>query len=341
MWRDIMRNLLLMGAVASLLAGQVGSAQAVEIKDDAGFFSQKALDKANAQLADLKKTNNKEVRIETFKTFPSGKADAVKKMDKAERARVFEKWARERATAEHAKGIFILICKDPGHVQVEDDKQTREQGFGSTERDELRDKLLAGFREKDYDKALLDAVDFISRTVKTKLKMHAEAEGVPITGQHHDAGRNHRSFDTPQQPARGMGWLGWVVVAVVVFLGFRLLGALFGGGMGGGYGGGYGPAGGGGMLGGLMTGLLGAVAGNWLYHSFFDSSAHAGESGWSGGGNDLSGGSDDGAGQDFEGSGGDFDNQDSGGGGDFGDSGGGDFGGGDFGGGDFGGGGDF
>ena len=102
----------------------------------------------------------------------------------------------------------------------------------------MRDKLLAGFREKDYDKALLDGVDFISRTVKTKLKTHAEAEGAPLSGQHHGAGREHRDFGQPQQPIRSMGWLGWVIVALVVFLGFRLIGALFGGGgMGGGGGG--------------------------------------------------------------------------------------------------------
>jgi uncharacterized protein len=265
-------------------------------------------------------------------------------MDRAERARFFEKWARERATAEHVRGIYILITKEPGHVQVEEDRKTREQGFGTTERNELRDKLLEGFRHKDYDKALVDGVDYVGRTLKSKLKLHAEAEGAPVSGQHHGAQRDHRGLDSPQ-PARGMGWLGWIVVALVVLLGIRLIGALFGGGMGGGYGGGYGPGGGGGLLGGLMTGLLGAVAGNWLYHTFFDSPVHAGESGWSGG-HDEHGGSDDGAGQDFEGSGGDFDDRDDGGDGDFGDSGsadsgGGDFGGGDFGGGDFGGGGDF
>src|SRR4029077_10384508 len=139
-------------------------AQAADIRDDAGFFSQAALEKANEQLAELKKTNGKEVRIETFKAVPGGKTDDVEKMDRAQRAHFFEKWARERATAEHVKGIYILIFKHPAHVQVEEDRQTREHGFGTAERTELRDKLLAGFREKDYDKALLDSVNYVSHT---------------------------------------------------------------------------------------------------------------------------------------------------------------------------------
>src|SRR5579864_6897407 len=151
MWRNVLHKLLILGAMGSVIVSCAVPLHAAEIKDDAGFFSQKALDKANARLDELKKEYGKEVRIETFKTVPGGKADEVAKMDRGERGKFFEKWARERATAERAKGIFILICKQPGHVQVEEDRQTRDQGFGASERAELRDKFLAGFREKEYD----------------------------------------------------------------------------------------------------------------------------------------------------------------------------------------------
>src|SRR5258708_289481 len=109
MWRSSLHNLLMLGLLGSVLAWPVAAAQAVEIKDDGGFFSQKALDKANARLAELKKEHGTEIRIETFKAVPGGKADEVARMDRAAREKFFAKWARERATAEHAKGIFILI----------------------------------------------------------------------------------------------------------------------------------------------------------------------------------------------------------------------------------------
>jgi uncharacterized protein len=350
-----MHSLIFAGALATLVAGPAIPAHSAEITDDAGFFSRKALDKANSELASLRREYGKDVRIESFDVVPGGKIDEVAKMDRTERGRFFDKWARDRATAERVKGIYILICKHPGHVQIEIDRQTRNQGFGDSERDHVREILLGGFKHKDYDKSLLDSVEFIRDTMKKKLRPQAEAIGSPAA-PHQRVDQYDREAGN-RQPARGMGWLGWIIVALAVFLGIRLIMALFtafsGGGRPGGYGGGYGPGyggggGGGGMMSSIMGGLFGAVAGNWLYNSFLGPTAHAGQSGDIGAGATGERNVDSGAGEDFQGSGGDFDDRgdasgggDFGsgdGGGDFGEGGGGDFGGGDFGGGDFGGG---
>jgi uncharacterized protein len=343
MWRNTLRQVLRLPLLAGLFAGMAVAAQGGEINDQAGFFSQEAITSAEREIAGLKNATGKELRIETFATVPDGKAGEVEKMSRDERNRFFDDWAQQRAKREHVAGIYVLISRHPGHVQIEVDRPTRTHGFGTAERNELRDKLLAGFRNKNYDQALAGGVGYVSRVLKTSLRTPAERTGPSRTA--HD-GQDHRGTGAVPLGGRpasggGMGWLGWVIVAVVIVLGIRLIGGLFGG--GGGYGGGYGP-GGGGMMGGFLSGLFGAVAGNWLYHSFFGNSAFGGDSsgfGGSHGGSDLS--DNEGAGSDFEGSGGDFDDH-SGGGGDFGGDdfgGGGDFGGGDFGGGDFGGGGDF
>ncbi len=347
-----MRSLIFAGTLATLVAGPAIPAHSAEISDDAGFFSRRALDKANSELAALRREYGKDVRIESFDSVPAGKSDEVAKMERSERARFFDKWARDRATAEHVKGIYILICRHPGHVQVEVDRQTRGQGFGDSERDKVRDLLLAGFKHKDYDKTLLDSVDYIRDTMKKKLRPRAEEVGLP--GAPHQRVDQYGGDAGNHQPARGMGWLGWIIVALVVFLGIRLVAALFtgltGAGRSGTYGGagygpGYGSGGGGGFMSNMMGGLFGAVAGNWLYNSFFGPSPHAGQPGGFGAGETGERNVDSGGGEDFQGSGGDFeDRDDMSGGGDFGgsdgggDSGGGDFGGGDFGGGDFGGG---
>jgi uncharacterized protein len=352
MWREMLRNVLLMSVFGAFLSGAALPAQAGEIRDDAAFFSPAALAKAEARLEGLHKEFGKEVRIETFKTVPGGRGDEVAKMDAADRARFFERWTRDRATTEHVKGIYVLITRHPGHVEIAVDRQTQNQGFGAHERRELRDKIMANFHHEKYDEALLSSVDFLNQSFQAKL--HAKS------GTHAPVGAAHGRSDVVHQPAesRGIGLLGWILIIGAVLLGIRLLGALFGGMMGGGasgYGGGYGPGygGGGSFLGSLMTGMLGAVAGNWLYHSMFGGSEAFGHSGgYGGGGDDSYRNSDDGAGEDFQTSGGDFDSGDKAerdfdggdtGGGDFGggDFGGGDFGGGDFGGGDFGGGGDF
>src|SRR5262245_26184051 len=215
----------LLALLAALFAWPATPAAAAEIRDDAGFFSQKAIDRANSRLAEVKREYGKEVRIETFKTVPGGRGDEVAKMSRAERERFFEKWARERATSEHAKGIFILICKQPGHVQVEDDRQTRNEGFGSAERTELRDKLVAGFRDKDYAKGLLDGVDYLNREMQ-KIKPH-NGKTAPATGTHRGESRrveqDHRDAGRPVQRSSGMGWLKWVLVAIAILIGIRLV----------------------------------------------------------------------------------------------------------------------
>jgi len=354
------RRLAVATIVAAFALANAAAANSAEITDSAGFFSRNALDKANAELATLRREYGKDVRIETFETVPGGRADEVAKMDRSERARFFDKWARDRATAERVKGIYLLICRHPGHVQVEVDRQTRDQRFGDAERDKLRDILLAGFKHKDYDKALLDTVAFVRETMHKRLRPHAESIGAP--GAQPDRNEPRDTEPAGRQPARGMGWLGWIVVALIVLVGIRLVAALFsaisGGNRPAGYpGSGYGPGyggygGGGGIMGSMMSGLFGAMAGNWIYNSFFGPTAHASQPGGFGG-IDSERNIDRGAGEDFEGTGGDFDDRGDasnvGGdfaesGGDFGaDNGGGDFGGGDFGGGNSGGdgGGDF
>lgn len=341
MCRTFLRTLIAL-SIWGGIAAHPQLLSAVEINDEAGFFSQSALDRANMQIADLRQKHGKELRIETFKAVPSDKVATVAKMSREDRQTFFKKWATDRATAEHAKGIFVLICKQPGHVQVEVDRQTRGQGFGTAERDQLRDKLLAGFRGHDYDKALLDSVDYVSRAFRNQpVRAEAEMPAPPSPQAGHPAAGHPGRAGPPREPGgQGLGLLGWAIVAVAVFFGIRLIGMMFGGLMGGGqpagggYGPGYGGGGGGGLFGSLMTGMFGAIAGNWIYNSFLGNSAHAAPPSSYG----------DDAGHDFQGSGGDFNGGDDSGAGDFsgGDSGGGgDFGGDDFGGGDSGGGGDF
>lgn len=353
MMTTIFRAVAITTTAATLWVASGTPVSAAAIRDDGEFFSGKAIDKAESELAALKRATGKQVRIETFNKPPATNGEDVSKMDKTERAKFFERIASERGTLEHTRGIYVLISKHPGHVQVEVDRQTRKEGFGNSERNEMRDKFLQSFEKKDYDRGLLDAVAYAARTLEREHpREHRGALPVGIGG-------NHPAPPQPHQQGLRLGWLGWIIVAVLVLVGIRLISALFSvfsGANRPGYGGGYGPGpggpggpggyggyggGGGGMLGGLMSGMFGAFAGNWLYNSFFGNTAHAAQPTGFGGDEGSRVDRDEGAGEDFQGSGGDFGSDDTGsGGGDFGsgDSGGGDFGG-DSGGGDFGGGG--
>jgi uncharacterized protein len=327
------------GTLSALLAGLLaagGAAAAAgvagEVHDEAGFFSADAVARANQAINDIHRDFKKDLLIETFKSVPAPRLDEVRRMDKAARSNFFNTWARDNAKAARVNGIYILICKDPGHLEVEVGNVTSQKAFPPASRNVLANRMLDKFgeaaklkdenaRKKLHDQALDDAVTFVHGTLKFNLG--SEAAEAAAEGK---AARPGHSWTASLGGLLCMGLL----VALCIWLVVGLIRAFSGGG---GWGGG-----GGGFMTGLLGGLFGAMAGAWLYDHFFrgdswgSSSAH---------GSDAGHGSSEPHDTDYSGSGGDYGGGDAGGG-DFG-GGGGDFGGGggDFGGGDFGGGGDF
>lgn len=341
------------------------------VNDDGKCFSSGASERASQKIKDIYRDYQKDLLIDTVPEIP----EALKaRYDKQGRKEFFIEWSRQRAGDVKVKGIYIFVCRQPGHLQIEVDRATRERAFPLAERDRLVQKLLPLLKDKKFDAALQDAVDFVSTTLQQNVgKTRAPSAGTAVPGVPHPPARPAPAPSLParQLPSAGipiMGWVCfgliclavvWVISAVVRAFSGRgggyAPGPATGGGFGGGgYGGGYG-GGGGGFMTSLLGGIFGAAAGNWMYDRFL----RGGNSSWGqeplsrhesgdqayarpeeSGAGDFSG--DSGGGADFDYTSAD---QDSGGAGDFGgDSGGGfdggDFGGGgDLGGGDFGGGG--
>jgi len=336
------------GSKASAPASRTNS----PIVDRAGFFSPAAEQEAVREIERLKREKQVEVRVETFESVPDGQASKVEGMSSRERAEFFSNWLKEIAREEQAKGVLILICKEPSHLRVGISKELYRRGFGDQQRGVISERLLRGFRSKDYDRGLSDAIAYIQSTAD-----RSSAEGAAAAG----GGQVARRQAPRGQQSMGSGIGGLLCVGLVIFLGVMVVMSLvrmfrrpqvpqgYGGYghpgqgpqgygqqypgqySGGGYGSPAGGWGGGGMFGGLMSGLGGALLGNYLYDRWNTPSGGAGHTPM-----DPGAGAgpmyDDSRYQDFTSSGGDF-----------GDSGGGDFGGGgDWGGGDGGdGGGDF
>jgi uncharacterized protein len=258
------------------------------------------------------------------------------------------------------KGIYVLICKDPPHLQIDVDNATRAKSFTPQDRDRLA-KKMGDLLGKENDAALAQGVDFVQTTLRANLGRRAETSG-PAAGPSVAPGGPRppaaRPVDEhPPAQASETPWLRWVFIGLAVLVGIWVLRALMhglagagGGGAGRGYGGGGmggyggGGGGGGGFLSGMLGGMFGAAAGNWLYDSF-GRGGHSRDSSHAFGGQGENQGmtprDEPGAG-DFSGdagSGADFGGNDAGGGNTGGDAGGADFGGGDAGGGDLGGGG--
>jgi hypothetical protein len=299
------------------------------VQDDAGFFSDKAKERANSSIAEVKKRFNKDLVIETLAQPPKRPVSIDLKDEKAV-ARFFDQWAQKRFDNQAINGVYVVVLEKPTILRVVLGDKTRDSGlFTATNREQLLETFQKKLKEGNKDEALIAGATYVldtmvrnAGTIERDKKGREETGAVPVAGRvnEQDTGR----------PA----WLGWVCFAVVAVLVIWLVVGLvrsFSGGAGApGYG-----YGGGGFFSGLLGGLFGAAAGMWLYSHFFgDHTPSAGatpptDAGSAGSdqGTDVGGGSSV--------SGGDYGDDAGGDVGDAGDAGGdwGDFGGGDWGGG--------
>jgi uncharacterized protein len=296
------------------------------LNDQANAFSKSAADKADAELRGTTFDRPVHFIVETFAKIPDDKKTAFDAA--ADKKKFYHDWAHELYSKNKDRGIYVQIVKT-GHIEVVVDDQIAERGhFTNQDTAALVKKFAEAFNrakgktgteaQADRDQGLQDATEF----VVSQLKGAKNAGKAP-----------HPAPKTEHAPkaSTGMGIGGWLCIGLVALLGVWLVIGLFRAFSGGGGGGGMGGGGGGGFMTSLFGGLFGAMAGMWLYNSFFGhgsmfggSDAYASDNtgyGDSGGGSYDDSGAGDTSGD--YGGGGDFD-----GGGDWG--GGGDFGGGDF-----------
>jgi len=309
---------LLTIAAAAFLGTAASRAGLGGIQDNGAFFSEQARAEGSRIIGDVERTLKKDIVVETFKEAPENTKNGANLADKTAANQFFQQWAEKQAQQQSVNGIYILLVKQPSHLQVVVGNQTLKQAFTASDRDSLVATMLTKLRAKQNDAALLDGLNFAASTMRA----HAG-----VTGHGAPAGRGES-----RPVAQGSSW-GWVlpvvIGAAVLWIVFGLLRSLFGGsanpagGLQGGGGGGFGRS--------LLGGLFGAAAGMWMYDQFFGSHSNAAppmDPGSTGGDSGFSGQDTD-----YTSSGGGF-GDDSGGGSGGGDSGG-------FGGGDSGGGGDF
>ena len=334
--------LLLLAAMSVvLLAGASTRAAATQpaVMDNAGFFSSDAVAATNRQLAELREKTGRTMRVETFDRMPN-----ELQVQARDHRDLMRQWARDRAQeAGLGKGVFVLISRDPSSLHAE----VLGNAVSRAEHQKLLDTLLEGFKAKEYDRGLTQAVELFAQGAPTRDNAGAGAEtgSPPVPYSLPDSSPAPAPGATPtrNESGDGINWGSILLWAALIIGGVWLLRKLFGGRREPTYSYGRGPnqptgyppgqdpgydpryGGGGGAFGrGVGGGLLGGLLGSWIGHQVFrghDNPASAAPPP-----------TDPGAGGDPQQA--DLGNH-SGGGEDFG--GGGDFGGGD----DFGGGGDF
>ena len=294
-----------------LLGPSVARAEVGVIRDNGAFFSESAKSEASRQIGEISSRFKKDLVIETFQTIPADLKQGVNLQDRAAVSRMFEQWTLSQARQQRVNGIYILLSKEPAHLQVVVGNETQKNLFTLRDRDALVASMLARLRGKQNDEALHDGVNFIAATMKSRVVARS-----PGTVQ-----------AASKAPAEAPDQWGWVVPALIGFVvAWIVVGLIRSMMRGGGSAAAPGAsAGSGGFLSSLLGGMLGAAAGMWLYDQFsgnHDSDHNRGTS------DDAAGSRSD---TDYSSSGDNFSS----------DSGGGDSGADDSGGGDSGGGGDF
>jgi hypothetical protein len=329
------------------------------VHDDAGFFSQEAKGKAEAEIGRMKSQFKKELVVDTVDTVVVPEEIAAK--DTKAVNRFIDSWADKRFKNEGVQGVYVVIVQKPTKFRIRVGNKTEQDGFFTqndvaTLEKNLISHLEAAKKDGMTNKAKNDEVLRAATIYVYERYSQHGPRAAPAKQQ------GHVAPNAPAAQQAATPWLTYLLIGgavlLVIWLVMGLLRGLTrgagspgmgGSGMASGYGGG---GGGGGFFSNMLGGMFGAAAGMWMYNNFFGGHSNSAwgagpdnsnasnygdndrDTSSTGGGGDYGGDGGD-QGGDAGGGGGDWGGGDAGGGGDWG-GGGGDFGGG---GGDFGGGG--
>jgi hypothetical protein len=144
----------------------VGTAFAVyppPVKDEGKFFSKEALEKADKKIRSIYEKYKKDVVVETMGAL---NAEQTRQMDEDGKTKYFTRMARDRSKAMGLNGIYIVFTRKPQHYQFYMDPDTQKTTFKIADRNKAGEKIVAQFKEDQFDAGLLDGLDSIEASLK-------------------------------------------------------------------------------------------------------------------------------------------------------------------------------
>ncbi|MDY3563070.1 hypothetical protein R5W23_004569 [Gemmata sp. JC673] len=154
----------------------------LHVYDGAALFTETAIDRGKVALGKTVFDHETVLTVDTHAAVPK---DRKLPAEPGERAKFFESWAKSAASGDRAKGVYVLVCRSPGYVQVLADKATRDRGFTAENEQRLRDMFTTAFKDaaaakkdgksdeelfKIRDKSLSNAVEYVSGVLKGTIK---------------------------------------------------------------------------------------------------------------------------------------------------------------------------
>jgi uncharacterized cupredoxin-like copper-binding protein len=147
-------------------------------KDGGMFFKPETIQKADKKIRSIYQNYRKDVIVETFLAVPPAlekkfRADhkiTSATLTRAETAELFDTWAKQREEELGLNGVYILICKKPGHIHVGIDAETRKKALPIKDRDKLAAMVLEKFKAGNFDAGLLAGIEFVESALKANLE---------------------------------------------------------------------------------------------------------------------------------------------------------------------------
>ena len=137
------------------------------LKDDGKFFSKEGVEKANKKIRAIYENTKKDVIVETIATLTP---DQVKKLEEDKPTKFFAKLTSDRSKEVGLNGVYILMCKKPQYLRMHMDPDTQKKMFTASNRTATIGKIVARFKEDEFDAGLLDGLKEIETILEANSK---------------------------------------------------------------------------------------------------------------------------------------------------------------------------
>jgi len=145
------------------------------VLDGADLFRPETIDKADAIIRQIKQSTGKDLMVESYKAIP----DTMRPDYERKGRDIFHRdWVRERGRALQVDGVFILITRDPGRLQIGLGAKVVGHLFTERDRVELQQLMTNLFRQSKFDEGLLAGVEFVQK----RIERNASAGGTGAAG---------------------------------------------------------------------------------------------------------------------------------------------------------------
>jgi len=198
-----------------LLADEKAAA-ASGVRDQAHYFTAPAISQAEEIIRQINHRHNKDVHVETLPDVPQNLRPELEVKGKQ---KFFEDWADQRALQQGVNGVYILICKDPSHLQAAVGSDTAQHLFTVEDRNRLVRGMLDYFKKREFDQGLIHGVQFVEK------QMDAHHGGPASSTAQSDSSppaayppTNQPSTDGNVRTGWSIGGIACIVIGVILLI---------------------------------------------------------------------------------------------------------------------------